>query len=735
MRQVIQNIRSGKLALVESPAPCALPGHVLVANRCSLISPGTEKMLRDLARKSLWGKARERPDHVRRVIEKIRAEGLWNTLRQVAEKLDDPMPLGYCAAGHVVQCGLGVQDLKPGDRVATNGPHAEIVCVPRNLCARVPDQVQDEQAAFSVLAAIALQGVRLSQVALGETALVIGLGLVGQMTVALLAAAGARVLGTDLDPNKCELAMRMGAAIARPGLSGDDVLRQTGELGADVVLITAGTTSDGPITLAGDAVRKKGRVVAVGAVGLQVPRRSFYFKEAELVVSCSYGPGRYDPEYEERGHDYPAAYVRWTEQRNMQAVLALMETGKLDVSPLISHRFALHNAEAAYELIEQNQQPYLGIILNYSPPAALPCITTRPAPPTRLAAGQRLTTIGVGCLGAGNFARQVLLPALRANPRLVPQSICSLGGKSAAHVGRKVGFSVVARDQQQVLEDPRVNAVFVLTRHNQHARQVVAALKHGKHVFVEKPLCLTWDELVEIERQWLAASERGQILMVGFNRRFSPAARAMKQFFADVTGPRTLTLRFNAGAIPSDHWIQNEQEGGGRIIGEACHGIDLATYLIGAPPVRVFAESIGGSQAPNVTDDQCLITVRHADGSISSIAYLAGGDRACPKERVEMFGGGRVAICDDFRSVESWSGGRRRRLLRGKPDKGHREELQAFATAILDGGPPPIAWHDLRDVTLASLLAVYSLRTGAPLELSAAHELPQETPNQERLAG
>ncbi len=712
MLKLSQSLRSGVRQLPAVPEPVVGPGMVIIANRASLISAGTEKMTMELAQKSLLGKARERPDQVRRVLEKVRQEGLLATWRAVKEKLDEPMSLGYSSAGVVVACGAEVEGFAPGDRVASNGPHAGVVAVPKHLCARVPDGVPFEHAAFTVLGSIALQGVRLSRADLGSTVLVVGLGLIGQLTVALLRGAGVRVVGTDLDAEKCELAKRMGAEVAAPDLSAQAVEEMTSGLGADAVIITASTPSNGPIELASSAVRQKGRIVLVGVVGLELDRRPFYFKECEFVVSCSYGPGRYDPEYEERGHDYPAAHVRWTEQRNMQAVLDLMARGALDVSPLISHRFPIERAEDAYQLIEKGTEPYLGILLEY-PEEETPTrrIELRAGKGTGPASG-----VGVGCIGAGSFARMVLLPAIVKTPGLRPEVLCSAGGLSAATSGKKLGFRSATTDEDEVVNDPAVDAVFVVTRHDQHARQVVKGLAAGKHVFVEKPLCLNEEELAEIEAALGAHGPERPLLMVGFNRRFSPAARMAKEHFEQVHHPLTVSIRFNAGAIPADHWTQSPEVGGGRIVGEACHAIDLATYLTGSQVVRVFAESIGGEAAPPVTDDQCFITLRHANGSVSSVAYLAGGDKAFPKERVEVIGGGRVAVIDDFRSVTTVVGGKTRRKRWAGQDKGHRAEVVAFADAIAKGGEP-IPWVELRATTLASILAVRSIREGVPFEV------------------
>jgi predicted dehydrogenase/threonine dehydrogenase-like Zn-dependent dehydrogenase len=712
LEQVVQSLRSGRLSVKTIPEPLVRPQHVLIANEWSLISAGTEKMVMDLARRSLLGKARERPDQVRRVIQKMRHEGLLATVRQVGERLDEPMAMGYSSAGVVLACGSGVQGLKPGDRVASNGPHAGIVCVPKHLCARVPDEVALEQAAFTVLGAIALQGARLARVDLGSTALVVGLGLVGQLAVALLRASGVQVLGTDPDASKCDLALRMGAQVARPGLSAGDVEALTGGLGADAVLIAASTSSSQPMELAAQAVRKKGRIVLVGVVGLELDRRPFYFKECEFVVSCSYGPGRYDPEYEERGRDYPAAHVRWTEERNFEAMLGLMASGRIDVSPLISHRFRIADAEQAYALIEQAQEPYLGVLLQYGASEDRRRRVELRAPAPMAAEG-----MGYGCLGAGNFARLVLLPALERERRLRPVLLGSAGGLSAEHTGSKLGFDAVTTDEEELFRDPKVQVVFVLTRHDQHGRQVAAALRAGKHVFTEKPLCLTVEELLEIESLLEAAGSRAPLVMVGFNRRFSPAALAARQAFEGVSAPLTVSVRFNSGTIPAEHWTQDDETGGGRIIGEACHAIDLATFLAGSPVVRVYAESVGGRGAPAITDDQCFITLRHASGSVSSVAYLAGGDRALPKERIEIIGGGRVAVVDDFREVTVGSGGRLKHLRGWGQDKGHVAEIAAFTKALLSGGPPPIPWEELRATSLASILAVRSLREGVPFDL------------------
>ncbi len=727
MKQVLQNIRDGKLSVKDCPAPLAQPGELLIANVASLISAGTEKMVMDLASKSLLGKARERPDHVRRVLEKVRNEGLLNTLSAVKEKLDEPMAMGYSAAGIVLACGHGVQHFKPGDRVASNGHHAEVVSVPVNLCAHVPENVSLDHASFAVLGAIALQGIRLAKIELGETVLVIGLGLVGQLAVALLNAAGCSVIGTDPDPSKCDLALKMGAVKAAPGLSATAVESITHGLGADAVVITASTKSNGPIELAANAVRKRGRVVLVGVVGLELDRRPFFFKEAEFVVSCSYGPGRYDAQYEELGRDYPAAYVRWTEQRNIAAVLQSIGSGRLNIEPLISHRFAIEKAMDAYEMVRNGSQPFLGVLLQYDAEKQKSPERTMHLKRSTHQPQQATRKIRIGVLGAGNFARMVLIPKIKGSGHAVPQVICSAGGVSAVHAGEKHGFQRVTSDENEVFGSSDVDCIFSITQHHLHADHVLKALKTGKHLFVEKPLCLNLEEFQCIDRAVFNQEGPLPLLMVGFNRRFSPLARQLKKFVAGVNGPLTTSFRFNAGSIPADHWTQRDEAGGGRIIGEACHAIDFVTWLTDSLPVRVYAESVGLGAGGAISDDQCFITIRHANGSVSNVAYLAGGDKACPKERVEVFGGGLTAILDDFNRLTTYARGKCS-IVKARQDKGHAAEVNAFLQACATGSESPISWPELRAVTLTSLLAVQSLREGVPQIVGETNE-PAELQN------
>ncbi len=707
MRQVVQSVRSGETMVRELPDPVAAPGALVIANVASVISAGTERYVVELARKSLIGKARERPDHVRRILQKLKEEGFFSTFQQVMAKLDEPMPLGYSSAGVVLECGRGVQHFKPGDWIATAGPHAGVISIGKNLCARVPEGVSFEQAAYTSLAAIALEGVRLAKVTLGERVLVIGLGVIGQISVALLKAQGCQVFGLDLDPNRLALAAQFGSDQTATGTPLDEVRAFSDGFGVDAAIITASTKSNQPIEFAAEACRPKGRIVLVGVAGLNLPRPPFFAKELEFTVSSSLGPGRGDPTYEEKGQDYPIGHSRWTAQRNMQAALELMAAGKLPVERLTTHRFPIDRAAEAYELVTGQREPSLGILLQYPP--ASPIRTRRvplsatPAPDGKL---------GISFIGAGNFARLVLLPVLQGEPGVAWRGVCTAKGMNAEDSSSKHGFSFATTDAKEIWADRATAAVFVATRHNLHAELITAALRAGKHVFVEKPLCIRADELSSIEQCVLALGDRCPLLTVGFNRRFAPATARLRDFFAGIA-PLTLSYRFASGALPADHWTQDEDVGGGRIVGEACHAIDTCVALSGSIPSRVYAESVG-EIAPNETsDDRVLITLRHANGSVSSISYQTGGDPTFPPERIELMGGGRCAVLESWGSVQLWSGSHAHRW-RGPKDRGHRSELRQFLNACRSGGSWPIPWEQLYGVAEVSLLAVQSLREGVP---------------------
>jgi len=649
-------------------------------------------------------KARQQPDKVRMVLDKLKTDGLAPTLEAVLNKLDQPLPLGYCNLGRVLEVGAGVSGFAVGDRVVSNGKHAEVVSVPVNLCAKVPDEVPDEAAAFTVLGAIALQGIRLVAPTLGEAVVVTGLGLIGLMTVQLLRAQGCRVLGIDLDAGKLALAQRFGAEVANPA-AGKDPLAVAETFsrghGVDAVIITASTRSSEPVHQAALICRKRGRIVLIGVTGLELSRADFYEKELTFQVSCSYGPGRYDPNYEEKGQDYPLAFVRWTEQRNLEAVLDMMARGALDVEPLISHRFALKQAEQAYAVVA-GSEPSLGILLEYPGPEvqsdqALRAATVRlnPAP---VATG---TDQGpsVGFVGSGSYATAVLIPAFKAaGAQLI--SVASSGGVSGVHAGRKFGFAETTTDTDRLFTDEDLDAVVISTRHDSHARFVLQALDAGKHVFVEKPLCLTLEELARIAQALEASADRKQVLhlMVGFNRRFSPLVRTMKQLLAGATGPKALVMTVNAGAIPSDHWTQDPDVGGGRILGEACHFIDLLRYLAAAP-IREYSRSVMSGP----TGDTVTLQLGFYDGSIGNTHYFANGSKTFPKERLEVFAAGRVLQLDNFRTLTGfgWPSFQRQRLRR--QDKGQKACAAAFVAALREGGPTPIPVTELLEVSRVSI--------------------------------
>ncbi|HYN85330.1 MAG TPA: bi-domain-containing oxidoreductase [Pyrinomonadaceae bacterium] len=726
MKQILQNYRTGEVTVADVPAPAAREGRVLVRTAASLISAGTERMAVELGRKSLLGKARERPDLVRQVIKKAQAEGLESTVNAVRAKLDASNALGYSAAGRVIAVGRGAEEFGAGERVACAGAgaasHAEVLSVPKNLCARLPDGVDFEAGAFATLGAIALQGVRLAEPTLGEAVVVIGLGLLGQLTVQLLRANGCRVFGVDLDETRVALARTLGADDG--AVTGGDVKRKVFEWsrgrGADAVVITAATRSDEPVELAGEVSRLKGRVVAVGLVGMNVPRKVYYERELTLKVSMSYGPGRYDPEYEERGHDYPLPYVRWTEGRNLEAFLDLVAAGSVRVAPLVTHRFPVEEGGRAYQLISgESKEPYLGVVLNYDTGREL---ETRAGAATRAAVGESAAVINrggralrVGFVGAGSYAQKFLLPNFKARGAEFV-SIATAAGVTARDVGRKYDFARLASDADEVIEDPDVGLVVVATRHDTHAALARRALEAGKHVFVEKPLALDDAELDEV----LGAARAGEaLLMVGFNRRFSPHAAAAREFFKDRRAPLSILYRVNAGRVPRTSWIQDPREGGGRIVGEVCHFVDLMQFWTGAPPVRVYAERVASDNRESVDEDSVFVTLRFADGSNGGVAYLAEGDRALAKERVEIYGEGRTFVLEDFRAAATYAGGRERRTRLRSQDKGQRDEIRAVAEAVARGGPAPIPLAELAATTRATFRILDSLRTGRPEEVTS----------------
>ncbi|VFN00637.1 MAG: Predicted dehydrogenase, partial [Candidatus Kentron sp. G] len=663
MKQILQHLENGRTELAEVPCPGPAPGSLLIRTSRSLVSSGTERMLVDFGRANLVDKARQQPDKVRMVLDKVKTDGVGPTLAAVRNKLGRPLPMGYCNVGVITELGAGVQGFRVGERAASNGPHAQVADVPVNLCARVPAAVSDDEAAFTVIGAIALQGIRLLRPTLGESVVVFGLGLVGQIAIQLLRAHGCRVLGIDPDPQRRELARGFGIPVVDSS-AGEDPLAAAARFsrgrGADAVLIAAATESNEPIRQAAALCRKRGRIVLVGTAGLALSRADFYEKELTFQVSCSYGPGRYDPDYEEKGRDYPLGFVRWTEQRNLEAVLDMMADGRLEVKPLISHRFPMDEAQRAYEVLS-GPDPSLGILLEY--PATeigrLPRTLALEPRATNTSPRPTARSVSVSFIGAGNYATAVLIPAFReAGARL--GAAASRTGVSALYAGRKFGFQETTTDPERIFQDAGNGAVVITTRHDSHADLVCRALAAGRHVFVEKPLCLTLAELTKIETEY-AALPGGRLLMVGFNRRFAPQVQKIKQLLTGTGGPKPFIMTVNAGHIPADHWTQDPAVGGGRIVGEACHFIDLARFLAGAS-----ITGWRGLAMESATGDTVSLQLAFADGSIGAIQYFANGSRSFPKERLEVFAAGRVLQLDNFRRLTGygWPGFKKMNLLR-----------------------------------------------------------------------
>ena len=703
MRQVIQHFRSGLTEIIDTPAPAARAGHLLIRTSVSLVSAGTERMLVEFGRSNLLGKARQQPDKVRMVLDKVRTDGLGATFEAVTAKLDQPIPLGYCNVGTVIGVGPGVTGFQVGDRVASNGPHAEVVRVPVNLCAPVPDAVDDETAAFTVAGAIALQGVRLLQPTLGETIVVTGLGLVGLLAVQILRANGCRVIGIDLDAGRLSLAGQLGAETINASTGVSPVgaaLALTGGRGVDGVLITASTDSNRPVADAAQMCRKRGRIVLVGVAGLELSRADFYAKELSFQVSCSYGPGRYDPQYEERGNDYPIGFVRWTEQRNLEAILELMASRSIRTDQLVTHRVPIDDAQRAYEALLEDRKA-LGILLQYPPragdePALVArTIELRSAPP----AGSGKP--GCGFIGAGNYASRILLPAfVAAGARL--RTVVTSGSVQGAHAGRKFGFEQVSTDVDALLADGETRVVVIATRHDSHADLAARALAAGKHVFVEKPLAVTRDQLETVRSQLAAGGAARPVLTVGFNRRFAPHVRTIARLLAGSREPRAFIYTVNAGMVPSEHWTQDRESGGGRIVGEACHFVDLLRFLSGSPVADVAAAPVGGGNSAGLVDSATL-TLRFANGDAGTIHYLANGHLSFPKERLEVFVGGRVLQLDNFLRLRGygWPGFKGERAFR--QDKGQRGLAGAFLAAVMTGQPDPIPPTELLEVAEVTL--------------------------------
>ncbi len=717
MKQVLQNRKTGKTAVMDVPVPAPQRGRVLVRTVASLISAGTERVAVETVRKGLVQEARERPDLVRAVIDKARTQGLRHTFNSVRDKLSASQALGYSAAGVVMEVGEDVAGFSPGDRVACAGlgyaSHAEVLSVPQNLCVRLPANVDFEAGAFGTLGAIALQGVRLAEPTLGESVVVIGLGLLGQLAVQLLVANGCRVFGVDLDQARVDLARTLGA---ETGGTPDDAIREkilnwTRGRGADAVVITTATESNQPVELAGEISRLKGRVIVVGTTGLEIPRPTYYARELSLKLSMSYGPGRYDPDYEERGHDYPFGYVRWTENRNIEAFLDLVDQQRIAVGLLISHRFGMDAAEEAYQLIAgDTHEPHLGVLLDYDPerPLERSVEIVDPRRPAKTA-----SAVNVGVIGAGNYVRGMLLPHFQTEKTNLI-SIATASGVTAVDAAKKFGFARAVSGADEVIHDADINLVVIGTHHNLHAELAAKALHAGKHVFVEKPLALNEEELDNLIR--VAAVSEGK-LMAGFNRRFSPLAVKAHGIFNGRRAPLSILYRVNAGRVSPQDWTQDPLEGGGRIIGEVCHFIDLMQFWTESVPLAVFAQAVSANRSDITDADSVFITASFGDGSNGCIAYLAEGDKGLAKERVEIFCEGKTFVLDDFRGASIFREGREEKIRAGSQDKGQAGEVRAVCATVLHGSLAPISLDSLAATTRATFAILESLRTGRPVSV------------------
>lgn len=712
MLQILQSLKSGETILAEVPAPKVRKGSLLIATGTTLVSAGTERMLVDFGKSGWIQKARSQPDKVKAVIDKIKVDGLKPTLQAVQSKLNQPLPMGYCNVGTVLDTGSDISKgaFKQGDRVVSNGHHAEFVCIPKNLCCRIPEKVSNEEAAFTVVGAIGLQGIRLLKPTLGESIVVTGLGLIGLLCIQMLRANGCRVMGIDFDSSKCELARTFGAEVVDLSKGEDPVSKAnkwTGGRGVDGVLITASTKSNDPVHQAALMSRKQGRILLVGVVGLELSRADFYEKELSFQVSCSYGPGRYDPRYEEEGVDYPLPYVRWTEQRNFEAFLHLLEEKQINLKPLITHRFKLKEALKAYQTVGDKEG--IGILIEY-PETNATLSSTELARSVTLVKATRKAVSSVSCsvIGAGNFTRQVLLPAL-AKTGTHLQHIISSGGVSSADLGRKFGFAQAGTDAGPLFNDPSTNLIAITTRHNTHAALVREALKSEKAVFVEKPLCLNREELDAIQEDYQSA--KNPFLMVGFNRRFAPLTQTLHDLLKSRSDPKSFIYTVNAGYIPPDHWTQHPEIGGGRLLGEACHFIDLIRFLAASP---IENATVQYAQTPGAGSmDTFSIQLTLANGSLGTVHYFANGCKNFPKERLDVFCGGSVLQLDNFRTLQGygWQGFSKQKS--SGQDKGHEMEMQSIITSLTEGQPAPIPFSEIIEVTDVSLALAESGRYSA----------------------
>ena len=722
MKQVFRENRTGRVWVEEVPPPSLKKGGVLVQNLFSAISVGTEGASLKLAKSGILEKAKKRPEDVRKIKQLIKDEGIIEAYKKVKEKLEIPTPVGYSCVGKVLEVGEGVEGFSAGDVVACGGGgyavHAEVVWVPKNLCVKVPQGVRIEHAAFTTIGAIAIQGLRQAGIQFGENVLIIGLGVVGQLAAQVAKASGARVVAVDIDRRKVDLAEECGIdlALLRSESSLEEkIMSFTDGYGIDAVVITAATSSVDPLELALRTTRHKGRITVVGSVPMTLERKPFYKKELSLNIARSYGPGRYDPIYEEKGIDYPIGYVRWTENRNMRAFLDLLADDKLRIDRIITHRFKLEEAPHAYEkIIKNDEELVIGALFEY--PTEVDTKKRINLGTTRKKADSKpsLSHLNVGFIGAGHYAQNFLLPVLAKNPWIQFRGVATTTAVNSSYVGKKYGFDYITTDPDEVIKDKEIDAAFIATRHNTHAMFAVRALESGKHVFVEKPLAINEKQLESVIKAWQASSLH---LMVGFNRRFSPLVSSIKDFFGRRRNPLAINYRINAGFLDKNHWVQDPEVGGGRIIGEVCHFVDLCNFLISSKPKKIFAQSITSGRE-DVTDcDTVVITIGYKDGSVASIQYFSNGDKSYPKEYLEVFGENSIAVLDDFREVRLVRKGKTKRIKLHKKDKGQANELAAFIKAVKEGMSAPIPFDEIVIATITTFKILESLRTEKPVEM------------------
>ena len=710
MKQILQNLSNGETSLIDVPCPKNIKSNILIATNKTVVSAGTERMLVDFGKASYINKARQQPDKVKMVLNKIVTDGLMTTIDAVKSKLDQPLPLGYCNAGVILESD--VVGFEPGDRVVSNGNHAEVVRVPKNLCVKIPDNVDDESASFTVLGAIGLQGIRLIKPTMGECFVVTGLGLIGLLCVQMLRANGCRVLGIDFDSKKCDIAQKFGAETVDLSKGEDPVIIAQGfsrGRGVDGVLITAATQSDEVMHQSAEMCRKRGRIVLVGVVGLNLRRDDFFQKEITFQVSASYGPGRYDSFYEEEGNDYPVGFVRWTEQRNFEAVLDMMSSGALDVKSVITHRYDIENAIEAYTLLDGPDA--LGIVLNYSNKNHNLLVNSKVELANQESKIIKPNTPCVGFIGAGNYASRTLIPAFKEAGAVLDTLVTS-GGISGVHHGNKNQFNAASTETEDLWSNDKINTVSIVTRHDAHAQQVIDALNSGKNVFVEKPLALTLDDLDKIDKSYNKANSSNTVrLMVGFNRRYAPHVVKMKKLLESHRSPKSIIMTVNAGAIPGEHWVQNTLIGGGRIIGEGCHFIDLMRHLVGHKITNFQAMMMGNVPGVEVREDKASITLSFEDGSFGTIHYLANGGSAFPKERIEVFCDNAVLQMDNYRVLTGygWPGFKKMKLF--KQDKGQKACAKAFIDSISNGTEAPIPYEEVMESSRVSIEVANALRS------------------------